>query len=160
MCATKIIFGSPDGILVGWFEADAKPAFENHNNIPVENWTQYLPENSDHIRPLWNKAINRMPILGDFSETTLENRPDNFTPDGRSIFGESPETKNYYVAVGMNGNSLQGNIFQPTYLYIRSHLLVRIDSVFKNDVCFKMQVPEVLGRNWQSGLFTARQRKN
>ncbi|KAL1396664.1 hypothetical protein pipiens_010367 [Culex pipiens pipiens] len=40
---------------------------------------------------------------------TITNSPDNFTPDGRWIFGETAEVKNYYVACGMNGNPLQGS---------------------------------------------------
>ena len=38
----------------------------------------------------------------------LINAPDNFTPDGKWILGETPEIDNYFVAAGMNGNSLQG----------------------------------------------------
>ena len=35
------------------------------------------------------------------------NTPDAFTPDGAWILGEAPEVANYFVCVGMNGNSLQ-----------------------------------------------------
>lgn len=48
-----------------------------------------------------------MPILGDCKTPELVNSPDNFTPDGRWILGETAEVKNYFVACGMNGNSLQ-----------------------------------------------------
>lgn len=57
--------------------------------------------------PLWEKAVDRMPILAQCKERILVNSPDNFTPDGRWILGESAEVKNYFVACGMNGNSLQ-----------------------------------------------------
>lgn len=57
--------------------------------------------------PLWDKAVDRMPILAQCKEPVLVNSPDNFTPDGRWILGESAEVKNYFVACGMNGNSLQ-----------------------------------------------------
>lgn len=49
-----------------------------------------------------------MPKLKDCQLHTLLNAPDNFTPDGKWILGETPEIDNYFVAAGMNGNSLQG----------------------------------------------------
>lgn len=91
--------------------------------------------------PLWEKAAHRLPILKDVQNPVLTNSPDNFTPDGRWILGETPEVfmwqnfstlqlqyslcfgiytytqignvfgfqvTNYFVSVGMNGNSLQG----------------------------------------------------
>lgn len=59
------------------------------------------------VGPLWQNAVNRFPILKGCQEPQLVNSPDNFTPDGRWILGEAPEVKNYFVACGMNGNSLQ-----------------------------------------------------
>lgn len=41
--------------------------------------------------PLWEKAIHRLPILKDVHNPVLTNSPDNFTPDGRWILGETPE---------------------------------------------------------------------
>lgn len=58
--------------------------------------------------PLWQKAVHRIPELKNYQTPELRNSPDNFTPDGRWILGETPEVTNYFVAVGMNGNSLQG----------------------------------------------------
>lgn len=49
-------------------------------------------------------------MLKDCNYPDLTNSPDNFTPDGRWILGETPEVKNYFVACGMNGNSLQVTI--------------------------------------------------
>ncbi|XP_043263332.1 pyruvate dehydrogenase phosphatase regulatory subunit, mitochondrial-like [Colletes gigas] len=95
-----------ESLLVGWFEPESKPAFEN-GIVPTKNWKNYLKNNPSHWKPLWNKAVHRLPILKDVNPDVY-NCPDNFTPDGRWILGESPEVKNYFVAVGMNGNSLQG----------------------------------------------------
>ncbi|XP_076292715.1 pyruvate dehydrogenase phosphatase regulatory subunit, mitochondrial-like [Lasioglossum baleicum] len=93
-------------LLVGWFEPEARPAFES-SSVPIQNWKNYLETDSSHWKPLWDKVIHRLPILSE-AQPNVYNCPDNFTPDGRWILGESPEVKNYYVAVGMNGNSLQG----------------------------------------------------
>ncbi|KAL2740406.1 hypothetical protein V1478_000547 [Vespula squamosa] len=95
------------GLLVGWFEAEAKPAFEN-GLVPSKNWTQHVKDDPIHWKPLWDKVLHRIPILKSLKKPDIYNYPDNFTPDGRWILGESPEVKNYFVAVGMNGNSLQG----------------------------------------------------
>lgn len=98
---------STGGIMAGWFEPEAKAAFEG-SNLPVTNWKEHLTVNFHHWKPLWDKIVHRMPVLNEVSEPFIYNCPDNFTPDGRWILGESSDVKNYYVAVGMNGNSLQG----------------------------------------------------
>uniref|UniRef100_A0A182VRX4 Pyruvate dehydrogenase phosphatase regulatory subunit, mitochondrial n=1 Tax=Anopheles minimus TaxID=112268 RepID=A0A182VRX4_9DIPT len=95
-------------LLVGWFEKDAKPAFEETKDIP-KAWQDHLQEDHSHCAGLWEKAVDRLPVLRDIRMPTVRNSPDNFTPDGRLIFGESAEVKNYFVACGMNGNPLQGS---------------------------------------------------
>lgn len=96
-------------MLVGWFEKEAKPAFESIKDIPRE-WKPHLEEYMDsHCKPLWEKAVDRIPLVGTIPEPKITNSPDNFTPDGRWIFGETAEVKNYFVACGMNGNPLQGS---------------------------------------------------
>nr|XP_018910548.1 PREDICTED: pyruvate dehydrogenase phosphatase regulatory subunit, mitochondrial-like isoform X2 [Bemisia tabaci] len=95
------------GFLVGGFEPQAKPAFLGHKGVPGD-WKKQLPADWDHFKPLWQNAIQRLPILKDVPEPSLMNYPDTFTPNGKWILGETPEVDNYFVAVGMNGNSLQG----------------------------------------------------
>ncbi|OAD55699.1 Pyruvate dehydrogenase phosphatase regulatory subunit, mitochondrial, partial [Eufriesea mexicana] len=94
------------GLLIGWFEPESRPAFEN-GIVPIKNWKNHLTVDTLHWKPLWDKIIHRLPLLKNI-QPSVYNCPDNFTPDGRWILGESPEVKNYFVAVGMNGNSLQG----------------------------------------------------
>ncbi|XP_043785257.1 pyruvate dehydrogenase phosphatase regulatory subunit, mitochondrial-like isoform X3 [Apis laboriosa] len=94
------------GLLIGWFEPESKPAFEN-GIVPIKNWKNHLTIDISHWKPLWDKIVHRLPFLKNI-QPKVYNYPDNFTPDGRWILGESPEVKNYFVAVGMNGNSLQG----------------------------------------------------
>ncbi|XP_045601946.2 pyruvate dehydrogenase phosphatase regulatory subunit, mitochondrial isoform X1 [Procambarus clarkii] len=92
--------------VVGGFERHAKPAFEN--GIP-QNWRKSLIGDDEHFRPIREAAEHRVPMLKDIQYQPLVNAPDNFTPDGKWILGETPEIDNYFVAVGMNGNSLQGS---------------------------------------------------
>lgn len=94
------------GLLIGWFEPESKPAFEN-GVVPIKNWKNHLTVNTSYWKPLWDKVVHRLPLLKGI-QPNVYNCPDNFTPDGKWILGESPEVKNYFVAVGMNGSSLQG----------------------------------------------------
>lgn len=93
-----------DEMLIGWFEPEARAAFGG--NVP-KNWMKDLREDFPHLEKLWDKAVHRFPEL-DNQSPFVSNTPDNFTPDGRWILGESPEVNNYFVAVGTNGNSIQG----------------------------------------------------
>ncbi|CAG9816816.1 unnamed protein product [Phaedon cochleariae] len=95
-----------DGFMVGWFELEAKPAYED-SKVP-RDWTRHVVKDTNHFRPLWEKGVHRIPMLKTCTNPDWTNSPDNFTPDGRWILGECSEVKNYYVACGMNGNSLQG----------------------------------------------------
>lgn len=94
-------------LMVGWFEKDAKVAFGN-NPVPRTCHHDIVDDDTEHCRPLWDDAIERIPILGGIDYPIIRKMPNNFTPDGRWILGEAAEVKNYFVAVGMNGNSLQG----------------------------------------------------
>lgn len=94
-----------DEMLIGWFEPEARAAFGG--NVP-KNWMKDLREDFPHLERLWDKAVHRFPSLSNCQSPYVSNTPDNFTPDGRWILGESAEVNNYYVAVGTNGNSIQG----------------------------------------------------
>lgn len=94
-----------DEMLIGWFEQEARAAFDG--NVP-KNWMKDLKEDLPHLENLWEKAVHRFPALSSCQSPYVSNTPDNFTPDGRWILGESAEVNNYFVAVGTNGNSIQG----------------------------------------------------
>ncbi|XP_014217780.1 pyruvate dehydrogenase phosphatase regulatory subunit, mitochondrial-like [Copidosoma floridanum] len=146
------------GILAGWFEPEAKPAFGS-GDIPKVNWKQQVRVDPQHWRPLWDKIVHRMPILGEAKEPFVYNCPDNFTPDGRWIMGESSEVKNYYVAVGMNGNSLQGAggigkevaewlINSESTQELLPFNVQRFTDLHTNKQYLQQRVREVVGRNY------------
>lgn len=95
-----------DEILIGWFENNENSAFTS-GQVP-KNWHDNIKENIPNFGRLWDTAVNRVPALKNSAEPFVAISPDNFTPDGRWIVGESPEVNNYFVAVGTNGNSIQG----------------------------------------------------
>lgn len=49
------------------------------------------------VGPLWENAIDRVPLLKNARNPVLTNSPDNFTPNGKWILGETPEVNGLYV---------------------------------------------------------------
>lgn len=94
-----------DEMLIGLFEPEAQSSFGG--KVP-KNWMKDLKEDFPHLERLWDKAVHRFPALNNCQAPFISNSPDTFTPDGRWILGETPEVNNYFVAVGTNGNSIQG----------------------------------------------------
>lgn len=92
-----------DEMFIGWFERDSM------NDDACKDGIGYTMTDSDRERcqPLWERAVDRMPALADCDFPLIHKLSNNFTPDGRWILGEAADVRNYFVAVGMNGNSLQ-----------------------------------------------------
>jgi 4-methylaminobutanoate oxidase (formaldehyde-forming) len=87
-------------LLVGWFEPVAKPW--GMDGIPASFEFDSLPNDLDHIEPLLEDAIRRVPILGQSGIQLFFNGPESFTPDDRYMLGETPEVRNLFVAAGFN----------------------------------------------------------
>jgi len=87
-------------LLVGWFEPVAKPW--GMDGIPANFEFDSLPDDLDHIEPLLEDAIRRVPILGQSGIQLFFNGPESFTPDNRYMLGETPEVRNLFVAAGFN----------------------------------------------------------
>lgn len=94
-------------LLIGWFENEASVC----ENIPSQDWTKGMSENFVDYDSMWDKTMQRIPKLMGLSPPYITNIPDNFTPDGNWILGESAEVTNYFVGVGMNGNAIEGEKF-------------------------------------------------
>jgi pyruvate dehydrogenase phosphatase regulatory subunit len=96
-----------DEFLIGWFEDEASTVFEG--SVP-KDWMKDIHENLQvHLEKIWDKLVERYPALNASQGAPyVRSSPDTFTPDGRWILGESPEVNKYFVAVGTNGNSIQG----------------------------------------------------
>lgn len=87
-------------LLVGWFEPVAKPW--GMDGIPASFEFDSLPNDLDHIEPLLEDAIRRVPILGQTGIQLFFNGPESFTPDDRYMLGETAEVRNLFVAAGFN----------------------------------------------------------
>ena len=92
-------------LLVGWFEAEAKPWGEQ--GIPESCAFEQLPADLKHIEPLFAGAMRRVPILETTGVQVFFNGPESFTPDDRYLLGEVPELKGFYVAAGFNSIGIQ-----------------------------------------------------
>ena len=92
-------------LLVGAFEPVAKPW--GMNGIDPDFCFDQLPEDIDHIQPILEDALYRIPILAQTGIHTFFNGPESFTPDDRYHLGESPELSNLFVATGFNSIGIQ-----------------------------------------------------
>ncbi len=92
-------------MLVGAFEPVSKPW--GMDGIPEDFCFDQLPEDFDHFEPILEKAVSRIPMLGEAGIHTFFNGPESFTPDDRYLLGETPEVDNFYVAAGFNSVGIQ-----------------------------------------------------
>jgi glycine cleavage system T protein len=92
-------------LLVGWFEAEAKPW--SHEGIPESCAFEQLPPDLPHIEPLFAGAMRRVPVLETTGVQVFFNGPESFTPDDRYLLGEAPELEGLYVAAGFNSIGIQ-----------------------------------------------------
>lgn len=92
-------------LLVGWFEPVAKPW--GMGGVPEGFSFDSLPDDLEHIEPLLEAAIRRVPALGNAGIQLFFNGPESFTPDDRYLLGETPEVRNLFVAAGFNSIGIQ-----------------------------------------------------
>ena len=92
-------------IMAGFFEPKAK--IWNLDGIPRDFCFGTLPEDWDHIGPIFEAACRRMPSLADAGLQLFFNGPEAFTPDGTFYLGESPEVDRCFVAAGFNSVGIQ-----------------------------------------------------
>ncbi|RFP90739.1 FAD-dependent oxidoreductase [Rhodobacteraceae bacterium 63075] len=92
-------------MMLGAFEPQAKPW--GMKGIPDSFEFDQLPEDFDHFEPILEKAVNRMPMLGQAGIHTFFNGPESFTPDDAYHLGLAPEMDNVWVAAGFNSIGIQ-----------------------------------------------------
>ncbi len=92
-------------ILLGAFEPNAKPW--GMDGIPESFEFDQLPEDINHFEPIFEQAMNRLPMLADAGIHTFFNGPESFTPDDAYHLGLAPEMDNVWVAAGFNSIGIQ-----------------------------------------------------
>jgi glycine cleavage system T protein len=92
-------------IMAGFFEPRGK--VWRMDQIPRDFSFGTLPEDWEHVGPIFERAIHRVPALGECGLQLFFNGPEAFTPDGVYYMGEAPEVDNCYVAAGFNSVGIQ-----------------------------------------------------
>lgn len=92
-------------IMAGFFEPRGK--VWNLGGVPRDFSFGTLPEDWDHVGPVFERAAHRVPALGDCGIQLFFNGPESFTPDGNFYAGESPEIDGCFVAAGFNSVGIQ-----------------------------------------------------
>ena len=89
-------------ILVGIFEWNSIPAWNDTNKVPENFSFGEFQENFEHFEPYLASAIERFPILEKAGIRKFFSGPESFTPDTNTLLGEVPEIKNFFVCCGLN----------------------------------------------------------
>ncbi len=92
-------------IMAGFFEPRGK--VWNLDGVPRDFSFGTLAEDWEHIGPIFERAIHRMPGLADAGIQLFFNGPEAFTPDGVYYLGEAPEVDRCFVAAGFNSVGIQ-----------------------------------------------------
>ena len=92
-------------IMAGFFEPRGK--VWRMDEIPRDFSFGTLPEDWEHVGPIFEKAMHRVPALGEVGLQLFFNGPEAFTPDGVYYMGETPEVDGCYVAAGFNSVGIQ-----------------------------------------------------
>lgn len=91
-------------LMAGFFEPRAKTwKFQ----VPRDFTFGTLPEDWEHIGPVLERSIHRIPALEQTGIQLFLNGPEAFTPDGVYYLGESPEVDGLFVAAGFNSVGIQ-----------------------------------------------------
>ncbi|WP_419855428.1 GcvT family protein [Candidatus Poriferisodalis sp.] len=92
-------------LMVGFFEPEAK--VWRLDGIPRDFKFGTLPEDWDHVGPVFERSCHRVPALADCGVQLFFNGPESFTPDGTYYLGEAPEIDGCFVAAGFNSVGIQ-----------------------------------------------------
>ncbi|MEE9205434.1 MAG: FAD-dependent oxidoreductase, partial [Acidimicrobiia bacterium] len=92
-------------IMAGFFEPRGK--VWNLDGIPRDFSFGTLPEDWDHIGPVFERAVHRVPALGECGLQLFFNGPEAFTPDGVYYLGMAPNIDGCFVAAGFNSVGVQ-----------------------------------------------------
>ncbi|NNF64103.1 MAG: FAD-dependent oxidoreductase [Acidimicrobiia bacterium] len=92
-------------VMAGFFEPRGK--VWKLDGIPRDFMFGTIAEDWDHVGPIFERSMHRMPALGDSGIQLFFNGPEAFTPDGVYYLGESPEIDGCFVAAGFNSVGIQ-----------------------------------------------------
>jgi heterotetrameric sarcosine oxidase gamma subunit len=93
-------------LMIGFAELNGLP-WDPDGGIPSDFEFTELPYPDDHLMPVLEKCIERVPALNDVGIRVFFNGPEGYTPDGRYYLGEDPNIEKLFVAAGFNSSGIQ-----------------------------------------------------
>ncbi len=92
-------------LMAGFFEPRGK--VWKLDGVPRDFSFGTLPQDWEHVGPIFERAIHRVPALENAGLQLFFNGPEAFTPDGVYYLGEAPELDGCFVAAGFNSVGIQ-----------------------------------------------------
>lgn len=96
------------GIQFGPYEFEKDLKLFAEDRVPPEFGADLLPEDFDAVETQWERAIERVPVLGEVGIKANTRGPFQMTPDELPLAGPAPGHDNLWLAEGMPGGILWG----------------------------------------------------
>ncbi|GAA6164047.1 FAD-dependent oxidoreductase [Pelagimonas sp. KU-00592-HH] len=93
-------------LLIGCSEPNATPWLPEQG-LPERFEFDELPCNEEHLYPILEAAMERVPALAESGIRKFFNGPECFTPDAKHYLGPITDMKGYWVAAGFNSTGIQ-----------------------------------------------------
>ena len=93
-------------LLIGCSEPNATPWLPK-GGLPAAFEFDELPCDEEHLFPILEAAMARVPALAGSGIRKFFNGPESFTPDARHYLGPVPDVKGYWLAAGFNSTGIQ-----------------------------------------------------
>ncbi|WP_298853154.1 FAD-dependent oxidoreductase [uncultured Ruegeria sp.] len=93
-------------LLIGCSEPNATPWLPK-GGLPEAFEFDELPCDEEHLHPILEAAMERVPALASSGIRKFFNGPECFTPDAKPYLGPVPEVSGYWVAAGFNSTGIQ-----------------------------------------------------
>jgi glycine cleavage system aminomethyltransferase T/glycine/D-amino acid oxidase-like deaminating enzyme len=90
--------GDQGKLVLGAFESNPR----HWTPQPSDAGFLMFDEDWEHVEPMLEAGIRRVPVIANQGITHFMNGPESFTPDTRQIMGEAPNCRNLFVAAGFN----------------------------------------------------------
>lgn len=96
------------GIQFGPYEFEKDLKLFAEDRVPPDFGADLLPEDFDAVETQWERAIERVPVLGEVGIKANTRGPFQMTPDEMPLAGPAPGHDNLWLAEGMPGGILWG----------------------------------------------------
>lgn len=93
-------------LLIGCSEPNATPWLPK-DGLPETFEFDELPCDEEHLYPILEAAMERVPALATSGIRKFFNGPECFTPDAKHYLGPVPDVTGYWVAAGFNSTGIQ-----------------------------------------------------